>query len=77
MLFYFAWTPPFFFTTFYIFNPIISLLVSRRCIPSETEGILNVIDQSELIQAIQNLELLSTVHGVSGLSNIYYTQDYQ
>ncbi|XP_063707437.1 choline transporter-like 2 isoform X3 [Culicoides brevitarsis] len=41
---------------------------SRRCIPSDTDAIINIttsgIDQSELIQAIQNLELFSKVHGL-------------
>lgn len=40
--------------------------VGNRCIPLEIDGIVNVIEKSELIKALYNIQLVGSINGVSG-----------
>lgn len=39
--------------------------MGNRCIPTQIESIVNVIEQSELVQALHNILLVGSLNGVS------------
>lgn len=39
--------------------------VGNRCIPMEIESIVDVIEKSELMQALYNVQLIGNINGVS------------
>lgn len=41
--------------------------VGNRCIPMKVESILGIIEQSELIKAMHNIQLIGSINGVSGV----------
>lgn len=47
-------------------------LVGNRCVPSDLEGITDVIEKSELIKALYNIQLIGSLNGVS--ENLMKTQ---
>jgi hypothetical protein len=39
--------------------------VGNRCIPTDIEAIANIIEKSELIQALYNIQVVGSLNGVS------------
>jgi hypothetical protein len=40
--------------------------VGNRCIPLEIDSVINIIEKSELIKALYNIQLIGSINGVSG-----------